>query len=112
MTEAILIIRPHRLRVIGRAKCLIKVKQLFRLVFKTASQSSSSILKSRLSLVIPALLTKISIKLCFSSNSAQAHSTAVASDTSRASDSAEPPSCRICSATAPQDDSERLTQMT
>ena len=69
-------IRPHRLRVIGLAKYLVKVKTLFKFVFKTASQSSSPILKTRLSLVIPALFTKILIKLCFSKRASQVFSTA------------------------------------
>ncbi len=54
-------IRPALCLIIGRYICLIVLKVPFRFVSMTASKSSSVILIIRLSFVIPALFTRISI---------------------------------------------------
>ena len=56
-----LMIRPARAFIIGRATARVIQKGPARFVAMTASHSSSSIRISRLSRVMPALLTRMSI---------------------------------------------------
>jgi hypothetical protein len=57
-----LMIRPHRLRIIGRSTALVQRKAPRRLVCSTSSQSSSLIRMMSPSRVTPALLTRMSIR--------------------------------------------------
>src|SRR3546814_20449206 len=61
ITEAMLTMRPRRAFIIPRITALQLRKTLVRLVSRIACQSSSFIRISRLSRVMPALLTRIEI---------------------------------------------------
>src|SRR5476651_1299601 len=112
LTEAILTIRPHRARVIGRARGLVQWKQLERLVARTSFQSASLIRKRRPSRVIPALLTRMSITGNSARSAAEAWATAAPTATSTARDRALPPAATMAAAVAPQDSADLETQMT
>ena len=60
MIEAILMILPLRFLSIGRVTALVQLNAPFKFTLITASHSASDIRKSKLSLVMPALLTNIS----------------------------------------------------
>src|SRR5213596_3298162 len=60
-TLVMLTIRPQRRLIIPRAACLVIRKAPFRFVSSTVLQSSSLIRNNRLSRVVPALFTRMSI---------------------------------------------------
>ncbi|MMZ67292.1 hypothetical protein D1872_298650 [compost metagenome] len=60
-TEEMLMIRPERCFIIGRVTALIPLNTPFKFVSMTSSNSSSFIRIIKLSLVIPALFTRMSI---------------------------------------------------
>src|ERR1035441_3598090 len=112
LTDVMLTIRPHRARVMGRARCFVQWKQLLRLVAMTSFQSASLIRKSRPSLVIPALLTRMSMTGISPRRASAARATAAPSDTSTASALALPPACVIAAAAAPHESDDFDTQIT
>ena len=57
-----LMMRPYRCLNIGRSAALLQLYALFRFVRKTTSQSSSLIIMSSMSRVVPALLTRMSTR--------------------------------------------------
>ena len=61
--DVMLTIRPARWRSIGRSTALVTRKADLRLVSSTASQSSSDMRMISVSRVIPALLTRTSMRL-------------------------------------------------
>ena len=80
---------------IWREICLIQLNTPFKLVFMTASKSSSDIFINRLSLVIPALLTRISRRPYLATMSAIICPQASKSETLHCSASALPPAASI-----------------
>ena len=75
--------RPRRAFIMPRSTPFASANAGFRLVAMIASQSSSFIRTSRLSRVMPALLTRIAMAPCRDSMSRSTASTAAASRTSR-----------------------------
>ena len=51
--------RPYLFRIMCLTAAFEQLKVLFKFVVMTASQSSSDMLKSKVSLVMPALLTRM-----------------------------------------------------
>src|SRR5665213_1688734 len=103
--------RPHRARVMGRARGLVQWKQLVRLVEMTSFQSASLIRKRSPSRVIPALLTRMSIEGNSASKAAAAWATAAPSVTSTARALALPHAAVMPAAVAPQDSADLDTHM-